>query len=379
MRLLHVGSGQLYGGVETLLRTLAECQRLCPEMQPEFALCFEGRIAAELRQAGATVHILGSVRMRNPIQVIRARRRLMQILHDGAFDAVICHSMWPLAVYGPAVRRLNLPLISWIHDAVMHKGWLELWAGFSRPSLLICNSRFTGSTVKRLFNRTALEILYCPVLPGERKLESVQRDALRSFLTAAPESVVLLQASRMEPWKGHRLLLDALGLLVDVPHWVCWIAGGGQRPKEAEYAQSLQALAIELGIEHRIRFLGQRSDIAELLHAADIYCQPNLEPEPFGIAFIEAMHAGLPVVTTAAGGPLEVIDESCGVLVPPNDTASLAAQLKSLMGSQSLRRQLGAAAIRRARQLCDPATQLQRLYAIILETMDPNVMASEAH
>jgi glycosyltransferase involved in cell wall biosynthesis len=90
------------------------------------------------------------------------------------------------------------------------------------------------------------------------------------------------------------------------------------------------------------------------------------------------MHAGLPVVTTALGGPLEILDQSCGVLVPPNDAVALAAQLGSLISSASLRCQLGAAAIRRAKQLCDPATQLRRLHAIMLQALDPDVMALEA-
>jgi glycosyltransferase involved in cell wall biosynthesis len=364
MRLLHVSSGRLYGGVETLLSTLAECRALCPEMQPEFALSFDGRIAEELRQAGATVHMLAAVRARNPIQVIAARRSLIQILRCGEFDAVICHMAWPLAIFGPAARRVNAPLIFWMHDAVVHKDWLALWASLSPPDLVICNSRFTASTVTRLFSRVPLEILYYPVVRREKKLESFQREELRSRLNTPREAVVLIQASRMQPWKGHWLLLDALARLAHLPQWICWIAGGPQRHEEVEYANAVRARAAELLIEERIRFLGQRSDVAELLLAADIYCQPNLGPEPFGIAFIEAMRAGLPVVTTAAGGPLEILDESCGVLVPPKNAGSLASQLESLIGDEVTRRRLGAAAIHRADQLCDPATQLGRLYRI---------------
>ena len=121
----------------------------------------------------------------------------------------------------------------------------------------------------------------------------------------------------MEAWKGHRLLLEALGRLRHVPGWVLWVAGGAQRPYEARYLAELEAQATELGIRGRVRFLGQRSDVPRLLRAADIHCQPNLGPEPFGIAFIEALQARLPVVTTAMGGPLEIIDGSCGVLVAP--------------------------------------------------------------
>ena len=147
MRLLHVSSGNLYGGVEVLLRTLAQCRAVCPEMDPEFALCYDDRIACELRQAGAIVHILGRVRARNVFKITRARRRLVQILNAGAFDAVICHSPWPLAIFGSTARRLELPLACWMHDAIMQRNWLVRWAGFCLPDLVICNSKFTASTL----------------------------------------------------------------------------------------------------------------------------------------------------------------------------------------------------------------------------------------
>ncbi len=322
MRLLHVHSGNLYGGVEALLSTAARCRALCAEMHPEFALCFDGRIAAELRQTGATVHILGHVRARNPLQVISARRRLIQILSAGTFDAVICHMAWPLAVFGPAVRRVKLPLIFWMHDAVTSRNWLVLWARIDTPS----------------------------------------------------EAVVIIQASRMEPWKGHRTLLEALARLTVVPQWVCWIAGGPQRPEEAVYEKALRALATDLGLMERIRFLGWRSDVDQLLLAADIYCQANLGAEPFGIAFIEAMQAGLPVVTTSAGGPLEILDESCGILVHPNDAVSLAAALQSLLTDKSRRRRLGGAGVQRAAQLCDPGRQLRQLHNIIQRAANPGLI-----
>ena len=365
MRLLHVSSGNLYGGVEVLLSTLAQCRALCPEMHPEFALCYDDRLASELRRAGVTVHILGRVRARNFFQITKARRRLVQILSAGAFDAVICHMAWPLAIFGPASRRLELPLIFWMHDAVTQRNWLVRWAGFCLPDLVICNSQFTASTIRRLFSNARFEILYNPVAPRAKTLEAAERQRLRSRLNTTSNAVVLVQASRMEPWKGHQLLVEVLARLAHLPQWVCWIAGGPQRPEEFEYEKSLREQVANLGMVERFRFLGQRSDVAQLLLAADIHCQPNLGPEPFGIAFIEAMHAGLPVVTTAAGGPLEIIDDSCGVLVPPNDAASLAHQLEILIKNEGLRRRLGAAGARRAAEMCDPSRQLRRLHGIV--------------
>ena len=165
----------------------------------------------------------------------------------------------------------------------------------------------------------------------------------------------------MEGGKGHELLLLALTTLRELPSWVAWIVGGAQRPQELYYLSSLKKAAAALGIEDRVMFLGQRSDVPRILEAADIHCQPNTGPDSFGITFIEALYAGIPVVTTAMGGAQEIVDDSCGILVPPNDPQALGAALQQLIQDSALRSRLGAAGPIRARQLCDPATQMARL------------------
>src|SRR5438034_9036021 len=114
---------------------------------------------------------------------------------------------------------------------------------------------------------------------------------------------------------------------------------------------------MRLGIAKRIRFLGQRSDVQHLLAASDIYCQPNTSPDSFGITYIEGLLAGLPVVTTAMGGALEIVDSSCGALVHPGDPAALAACLRQLMLDPGLRSGLWKAGPNRARSLSDPGQQ----------------------
>ena len=63
VKVLHIYAGNLFGGVETLLITLARQRELCPQMQPHFALCFEGKLATELDATGVPVHWLGNVRV----------------------------------------------------------------------------------------------------------------------------------------------------------------------------------------------------------------------------------------------------------------------------------------------------------------------------
>ena len=104
MRVLHLYSGNLYGGIERMLATLAACRHLAPEMEPEFGLCFRGRVWDELTAAGVPVHDLGPVRVSRPWTVRRARRQLAGLLREDRFDVVACHANWPHAVFAPTIR-----------------------------------------------------------------------------------------------------------------------------------------------------------------------------------------------------------------------------------------------------------------------------------
>jgi len=99
--------------------------------------------------------------------------------------------------------------------------------------------------------------------------------------------------------------------------------------------------------------------------AADIYCQPNTAPEPFGISFVEALYAGLTVVTSNFGGAAEILTPDCGVLLPPNDAPSLARELQSLINNPTRRTTAEQHGPARATALCDPAQQLHRLKALL--------------
>jgi glycosyltransferase involved in cell wall biosynthesis len=230
---------------------------------------------------------------------------------------------------------------------------------------VIGNSLFTQGTVSLLFPHAPCSVIYYPVMLRERQDAENCRKAIRQELDVSNETVVIIQVSRMEAWKGHELHLEALAKLKGDSHWVCWMVGGAQRPVEQEYQRAIQQKAVDLGIGERVRFLGQRSDVPQLLAAADIFSQPNLGPEPFGIVFIEALSAGLPVVTTAMGGPQEIIDSSCGMTVPPQNPGLIAASLRRLIDSSALRSELGQRGPARARELCDPATRIPDLCAAL--------------
>src|SRR5438128_2614078 len=103
MRILHICSGNLYGGVETTLVTLARLCQGSSRMDFDFTVCFEGRLGDGLRATGAHVQNLGEVRLRNPVSVWRSRANLRRLLSKTRYDAAICHSAWSQAIFGPTV------------------------------------------------------------------------------------------------------------------------------------------------------------------------------------------------------------------------------------------------------------------------------------
>src|SRR2546427_11565245 len=104
MRVLHICSGNLYGGVETIQVTLARYRAQGPEIDLRFAVCFEGRLSAELIASGVPTHNLEAARIRNPISVWKARSRLRKLLSNSRYDVAICHSAWTQAIFGPIVQ-----------------------------------------------------------------------------------------------------------------------------------------------------------------------------------------------------------------------------------------------------------------------------------
>ena len=355
----------MYGGVETLLTTLLREAPAAPGMEPDFATCFEGRLSSELAAMGRPAHTLPSPHLSRPLTVLRARRALGELLKRESYDVVVCHQPWACVVFGSVIRAAGFPVVLWVHMATNGRHWLDRLCRAIRPDLALCNSRFTADRTSAWLPHTSIEVAYCPVPTSHRPPSADERASLRRSLHTPNDDVVVVQVSRLETFKGQHLLLSALATLTDLPRWTCWIVGGAQRPAELDYLRRLQAIARDHGIADRVRFTGERDDVPALLSAADVYAQPNTEPEGFGLTFIEAMRAGLPVVTSGIGGACEIVNGSCGMLTRPDDVESLSAELRRLVVDADLRARLGAEARRRPEELCNPSLQMRRIQALL--------------
>jgi glycosyltransferase involved in cell wall biosynthesis len=364
LRTLHLHAGNLYGGVERILVTLATCEAGTP-LRSAFALAYEGRLSEELREAGAPVASLAAARLSRPWTAWKSRRDANRLMREARPDVAICHSDWSQALYGPAAQKLGIPLVRWVHGPLSGLTWLERLAARVPPAAFVCTSEFTRATVDRFYPGALAAVVHPPV--PERATSLGTRERLRREFGAADRTTVLLQVGRMERGKGHDLLIEALAQLRHRADWTAWVVGGAQRDEEIGYVGSLGLRAAAVGIGDRVRFLGERRDVDAILRAADIFCHPNVVPEAFGIVFVEALQAALPVLTTGIGGALEIVDDSCGRLLPPGDAAGLAAAIEHLLEHPAELRALADGGPPRARAICNPANQINALAAFLAE------------
>ena len=162
---------------------------------------------------------------------------------------------------------------------------------------------------------------------------------------AGRASQVIGTAARLVPLKGIAHLIRAMTLLrSQFPAVRLEIAGAG--PEES----ALKLEARKLGLDECITFLGWQSDMASLFAKWDVFVLPSLE-EGFGIALVEAMAAGLPVIATTVGGIPEIVEHGkTGLLVAPGDPHALAEQIEILLKDAAERKRLGLAGWARVRQ-----------------------------
>jgi glycosyltransferase involved in cell wall biosynthesis len=154
----------------------------------------------------------------------------------------------------------------------------------------------------------------------------------------------IVTVASLEPCKGHDVLLEALRrVAADIPVQCLLVGDGPSRP-------SLQATVRSLGLGDMVRFLGYQEAVTTIVRECDVFVLPSLL-EGFGIAVVEAMALGVPVVASATGGIPEIItDGEDGLLVPPGDSSALAAAIRRLLTDDALREAIVGRARERAKR-----------------------------
>ena len=244
------------------------------------------------------------------------------------YDLIYANTQKALVVGALASFLSRRPLVYHLHDILSLDHFsrtnraIAVTLANTQASLVIANSQASQAAFVEAGGRSPLTaVVYNGFNPEFYRADESQRNILKQQLGLDGQFIVG-HFSRLSPWKGQHLLIEAL---THCPEDVTAIFVGEALFGEQDYAQSLHQKVAELGIEKRIRFLGFRSDIVQLMSACDLVAHTSVAPEPFGRVVVEAMLCGCPVVAAKAGGIVELVeDEYTGWLIPPGDATLLA-------------------------------------------------------
>lgn len=339
MRLLFVDHAGVLGGAELSLLDLAAHHRA----RSRVVLFADGPFREALADHDVCVDVLPLARraaeqhrdsgwrsLGAAPAVLAAAARLARLARGA--DLVHCNSQKAFVVGALAGAVARRPVVWHLRDMLTadHFGvWnrrLVVALANALATRVICNSAATARAFVAAGGQAGRAVVVYNGIDAEPPSPAAAA-AVRAELGLA--GVPLVGAfSRLAPWKGQHVLLDALSQLPGVQAVIVGDALFG----EQAYAQGLRDQARRLGSGERVRFLGFRRDVSRLMGACDAVVHTAIAPEPFGRMIVEGMLAGRPVVASDDGGAREIVtDGDTGWLVPPGDPQALAATLRTIL------------------------------------------------
>ena len=231
--------------------------------------------------------------------------------------------------------------------------WLQRLA-YRRGVVPIAVAREVAASLERLYGIGGCRVVWNCVPTELYASPQTPRSTWRAKQGFSEDDLLITCVARFAPQKNHSLLLNAFA------------KGPASNPKahlvlagEGVLRARLQRQVNELGLTSRVHFLGLRRDIPDVLGASDIFAlSSDYEGNPLSV--IEAMAAGLPVVSTAAGGVPELLQNGRqGFIVQPGDAKGLSQGISTLLNDGNLRREMGAAASLRAKEKFDVSAMVR--------------------
>jgi glycosyltransferase involved in cell wall biosynthesis len=337
MRILFLDqSGQL-GGAELCLLDLAQFygEACC------VALFEGGPFADRLTQAQIPTQILseGALQMRKHSGVWQGLAnldKLWTLIHQVAqlaeqYDLIYVNTPKALVVGAMASLISRRPLAYHLHDIISAEHFsrvnqmLLITLANRAAKVVIANSIASQQAFEAAGGKPdRVQVIYNGFAP-DRYRQALVRDSVRQELGLG-DQVVIGHFSRLSPWKGQHVLIEALQ---HCPANISAVLVGDALFGETDYVEQLHEQIERLGLADRVQFLGFRADIPELMAACDLVVHTSIAPEPFGRVIVEAMLCGTPVIAAAAGGAMELVQAGeTGWLVEPGQPLGLAAQIR---------------------------------------------------
>lgn len=366
--------GGLGGGESSLLSYLCALDRA--RFTPIVICGKRGALVDELEARGILHAVI-------PFRVPRFGRGIVPLMSPAFFPRLYqfarahdihlmhCNDIETTYYAGFVTRALRVPLLWTCH------GWWQVERGWKMTFVekfvahILTPTRYLAQCLESANPRLRERITVMPFGVDTNEFAPARRDPMvRDEFAIAHDAPLVTMLARYQSVKGHANLLDAAPLILDAFPAARFLLVGGAVFETNDAKATRQMIQARAAADERLRraivFADFRRDIPRVLGASDVLVCPS-DFESYGLANLEAMACGVPVVSTNVGGPSEtIVDGETGFLVPPRDPAALAARVNQLLGDRDLRARMGAKG--RARVLEDfaleaSARQLQDIYA----------------
>jgi glycosyltransferase involved in cell wall biosynthesis len=311
---LHCVKGNLFGDIETHLVTPARNPPKSPVWDDKYVSGWDAEFASAIREIGVDPGIPGPARFSRPWTLLGSRRFVGRIHSRRPARILAFHSAWTRSLQGQVVRRHRIPKAMCPHTCLPRDLMRKKWARRTALDGVAANSRFAAeSAMDSRLGFAVPKVVPLPVpTPGAR-------ERLRAWIVAPDMSKLIPQASRVTRRKGLEPLIRPLFSLRLRTIWECWVAGASDSKEDCRLQPELHAIAAGGGISEGIRWLGFQSDMPNPKRAANPRCQVDDVADAFGLSWVKAMLAGLPVVGPARGGIVESLEPAGVVVVIPGD------------------------------------------------------------
>ncbi|MBF0510762.1 MAG: glycosyltransferase [Candidatus Omnitrophica bacterium] len=319
---------ELGGGLEIMTKEIV-CGLDKEKFEVEVWCLYRGGLMAEeIHQQGLPVRVLNISTYHNPCNILK----LIYLFKEARPDIIHTHVYFASTIGRIAAKLAGVKVcINHVHSSYWHYSkWnlmiervLSVWT-----EKIICVSQSVRDFVVQYEKIPSSKVLV------------IYNGITRKEINSQPnhDFIVTIVASLFAN-KGHRVLLEAIASLKNKhPSLKCWMVGEGQE------GLGLRALCEELGIVDRVVFWGVRWDIPEILAQSQLFVLTSTQREGLGVAILEAMAYGLPVIASRVGGIPEIIEDGKnGCLVPPGDSQKLAECIDRLIQNTDERQRLASA------------------------------------
>lgn len=317
------------------------------------------------------------------VAVIRNARK---IVVEEAPALVHANSIRAGLVMSAATIGVRVPVIWHAHDILPRHPLstaVRMFAALNSRNRILAVSqavatRFRGIALRHFKRRVPISVIHNAVDLDRFRPDPTSRDGIRKELDAFAQQPLVGIVGQLTPRKGQLELIQAFADVArELPNATLLIVGEAIFNRDEEYADHLARTVESLGLSHRVRFLGARDDVPQLIRGLDLLVV-NSHEEPFALTVLEGLASGRAVLATAVGGTPEMIRHGAnGWLVKSRDKEGLARGIITLLRDPELRARLGEQARRDAINRFSLERFMGEINALYRETLPRGTMPQQ--